>query len=97
MLLATTFSDVEVLLMGDSSLRQDHLACSQSPEIPKIKKPDSGNVEDANKQALLSSVTGYRKKLDSFAVLKGRLGKDEKHQLRMAKAAIDEFFAAILG
>lgn len=97
MLIAKKFPDVEALLNENLSLRQAHLACSQSPQIPKIEKPDSGNVEDANKQALLSSVTGYRKKLDSFAVLKGRLGKDEKHQLRMAKAAIDEFFAAILG
>lgn len=95
MLLATTFPDVEVLLMGDSSLRQAQLACSQSSEMKEIDEINAGSMKK-KKQSFFSSVTGYRKKLGRFAVIKGHLGEEEKQQLRMAKAEIDEFFGAIL-
>lgn len=96
MLLATTFPDVEVLLMGASSLRQAQLACSQSSEMKNIDEIDAGSMKK-KKQSFLSSVTGYRKTLGRFAAIKGHLGEEEKQQLRRAKAEIDEFFGAILG
>ncbi len=97
MQLAKQCDDVKALLEWSPSLRQAYIACGILPEPPERDLDETGDSDEAKREALLSSITGVQKKLRLFAGLTGGLSVAEKTQLKLAKKEIDLFFKQILG
>jgi hypothetical protein len=95
MKLAKDWENVEALLEWHPTLRQAYIASGVLPAPPDRQHPVDGDREAAKRQALLSSITGIQKRLRLFDGVKGELEADEKAQLKLAKAEIDEFFDRI--